>query len=185
MNDSSINNSSMNELPDDINLLKTVLPALLEDFQHWFGRTVERLESSQASFLTPEQQQGLLARVRAAKQQVSAAQVLSAATDSQAGIEMSVVMGWHKLVHECWGVALRMRREESAHTQASTEISTETGSTGSLDVGTSDSITSDSITSSNSSTSSDTNSSSSSRLDSTDSDLNQSDSVVPDSNTTE
>ena len=104
----------MNELPDDPNLLKTVLPPLLEDFQHWFGRTIERLEGTQASFLSTEQQQDLLARVQTAKQQVSAAQVLAAATDSQAGIEMAVVMGWHQLVHECWGVAIRIRQEEAA-----------------------------------------------------------------------
>ncbi|MFK8181763.1 MAG: DUF2605 domain-containing protein [Phormidesmis sp.] len=103
----------MNELPDDANLLKTVLPPLLDDFQHWFGLTVKRLESTQASFLTVEQQQDLLERVQTAKQQVSAAQVLSAATDSKAGIDMPVVMKWHKLVHECWGVAIRMKREAS------------------------------------------------------------------------
>ena len=101
------------QLPDDPDLLKAVLPPLLNDFQTWFGQTIARLESTQASFLTPEQQQDLLSRVRSARQQVSAAQALSAATDSQAGIDMPVVMRWHKLVHECWGVAIRMRQEQA------------------------------------------------------------------------
>ena len=102
----------MNNLPDDPNLLKAVLPPLLDDFQHWFSRTIELLESTQASFMTPEQQADLLSRVRHAREQVSASQVLASATDSRAGIEMPVVMGWHKLVHDCWGVAIRIRKEQ-------------------------------------------------------------------------
>ncbi|MGB3292188.1 MAG: DUF2605 domain-containing protein [Phormidesmis sp.] len=98
-------------LPDGANLLKAVLPPLLKDFQHWFGRTIEMLEAQSVDFLTPEQQQDLLMRVRSAQRQVSVSQALSAATDSQAGIDMPVVMAWHKLVHECWGVALRLRKE--------------------------------------------------------------------------
>ena len=98
-------------LPDDAALLKAVLPPLLKDFQHWFSRTIEMLEARNIEFLTPRQQQDLLTRVRAAQQQVLASQALSAATDSQAGIDMPVVMAWHKLVHECWGVALKLRQE--------------------------------------------------------------------------
>lgn len=98
-------------LPDDADLLKAVLPPLLEDFRHWFGRTIDMLETQNIDFLTPEQQQDLLTRARVAQQQVSVSQALSAATNSQAGIDMPVVMAWHKLVHECWGVALRLRKE--------------------------------------------------------------------------
>ncbi|MEM6450722.1 MAG: DUF2605 domain-containing protein [Cyanobacteria bacterium P01_D01_bin.105] len=114
MNDPASNDPASHELPDDLNLLKTVLPPLLNDFQTWFGQTITRLEGNQASFLTVEQQQDLLRRVQSARQQVSVAQALSAATGSQAGIDMPVIMRWHKLVHECWGVAIRMRREQSA-----------------------------------------------------------------------
>ena len=106
-----MNDSPINDIPDDPNLLKTVLPPLLDDFQHWFSRTLALLDSTQASFMSPEQQQNLYERVTHAKQQVSAAQAIASATDSQAVIEMPVVMGWHKLVHECWGVAIRIRRE--------------------------------------------------------------------------
>ena len=98
-------------LPDDADLLKAVLPPLLKDFQHWFSRTIEMLEAQDIKFLTPGQQQDLLTRVRVAQQQVNASMALSAATDSQVGVDMSVVMAWHKLVHECWGVALRLRKE--------------------------------------------------------------------------
>ena len=107
-------NAPPGQLPNDANLMKTILPPLLEDFQHWFASTLEMMATRDVSFLTAEQQQNLLSRVQLAQKQVSASQVLSSATDSQAGIEMPVVMAWHKLVHECWGVALRSRREEKA-----------------------------------------------------------------------
>lgn len=105
--------SGESTLPEDANLLKTVLPPLLEDFRYWFGRTITLLESQEISFLSTSQQQDLLSRVKSAQQQVSASQALSAATDSQAIIDMSVVMSWHKLVHECWGVAIRYRKESA------------------------------------------------------------------------
>ncbi|MEL6468666.1 MAG: DUF2605 domain-containing protein [Cyanobacteria bacterium J06623_4] len=97
--------------PEDANLLKSVLPPLLDDFQHWFGRTVEMLETQTISFLSEEEQTDLLDRVYNAQKEVTASQALSAATDSQAGIEMPVIMAWHSLVQECWSVALRLRQE--------------------------------------------------------------------------
>lgn len=107
---------SPEELPEDLpktdNLMKAVLVPLLEDFQYWFGRTIEMLEAENIGFLTVDQQQALLERVKSAQQQVSASQMLSSATDSQAGIEMPVVMSWHSLVHECWGIAIRLRQAD-------------------------------------------------------------------------
>ncbi|MEL6552437.1 MAG: DUF2605 domain-containing protein [Cyanobacteria bacterium J06621_11] len=97
--------------PEDTALLKAVLPPLLKDFQHWFGRTIQLLETQEIAFLSPVEQTSLLERVREAKNQVSASQSIAAITDGQAGIEMPVVMAWHKLVYECWGVALRYRKE--------------------------------------------------------------------------
>ncbi len=99
--------------PEDTNLLKAVLPPLLDDFQHWFGRTITLLEEQNLSFLSPTEQTDLLARVRSAQKQVSVSQALCSATDSQAGVEMKVVMTWHKLVNECWSVAMRYRRDSA------------------------------------------------------------------------
>ena len=107
-------NELANELVDNANLMKTVLPPLLADFQHWFASTIEMMATRDVSFLTAEQQQNLISQVQLAQKQVSASQVLSSATDGQAGVEMPMVMSWHKLVHECWGVALRSRQEEKA-----------------------------------------------------------------------
>lgn len=104
-------------LPEDAALLKSVLPPLLDDFHYWFGRTIDLLDAQTVGFLSTEQQQDLLTRVKAAQQQVSASKALSSATDSQAGIDMAVVMTWHKLVHECWSVAIRYRKEKATQSE--------------------------------------------------------------------
>ncbi len=90
-------------------LLKTVLEPLLEDFQYWFDRSRNLLESERLSFLTEAEQAALLSRVKQTQQEVSTAQMLFAATDGQAGIEASILMPWHKLVAECWQVAMKYR----------------------------------------------------------------------------
>lgn len=104
--------------PEDANLLKAVLPPLLDDFQHWFGRTATLLEEQNIGFLSPMEQADLLTRVHSAQKQVGASQTLCSLTDSQAGIEMKVVMAWHKLVNECWSVAMRYRRDQANQDQA-------------------------------------------------------------------
>lgn len=109
------------ELPEDAALLKSVLPPLLDDFHYWFGRTIDLLETKAVDFLSVEQQQDLRIRIKAAQQQVSASKALSSATDSQAGIDMSVVMTWHKLVHECWSVAIRYRKEKATQPEQTTQ----------------------------------------------------------------
>lgn len=100
-------------LPEDKDLLKAILPPLLDDFQHWFGRTLELLNTREISFLSAAEKQDLKTRVEAAQAQVAASKTMTRLTDSQTGIEMPVVMAWHKLVHECWGVALRLRKESN------------------------------------------------------------------------
>ncbi|MEO0867518.1 MAG: DUF2605 domain-containing protein [Cyanobacteria bacterium J06642_11] len=94
-------------------LMKAVLEPLLNDFQHWFGRSVHLLETEEVSFLGEAGQQDLLARVREAQQLVSASQALFQATGNEAGVDVSVVMSWHQLVHECWNVAMRFRQQQA------------------------------------------------------------------------
>ncbi len=97
------------------NLLKTVLEPLLEDFQYWFGRSRALLEAEEIRFLGAEGQADLLARVMQAQQEVSAAQMLLQVTNGQAGVEMQVLMPWHKLLTECWQVSVRNRMEKSGN----------------------------------------------------------------------
>ncbi len=95
------------------NLLKTLLEPLLEDFQYWFARSRKLLENEEISFLGKEGQTELLARVQYAQQEVTTAQMLLRATDGQVGVEMEVLMPWHKLLTECWQVSMRFRMENS------------------------------------------------------------------------
>ncbi len=99
-------------------LLKSILQPLLEDFQYWFGRTRQLLETQRLSFMEPQQQTDLLERVKKAQQEVSSAQMLFQATDGAAGVEMDVVMPWHYLLTECWQVATRFRREQATTTSS-------------------------------------------------------------------
>jgi len=102
-------------------LIKAVLNPLLEDFQYWFDRSATLLKSEDITFLDHEQQQNLLERLQQAQQQVSAVQALSAATGNQTGVDMPLMVTWHQLVQECWGVAARYRRQSNSSPQPDTE----------------------------------------------------------------
>jgi Protein of unknown function (DUF2605) len=95
-------------------LLKTVLKPLLEDFEYWFERSRQFLEAQEVGFITPQQQANLLARVLQAQAEVKTTQMLFDVTGGQVGVETSTLMPWHKLVTECWEVAMRFRLEQSA-----------------------------------------------------------------------
>lgn len=106
--------SSSSDPEAEVNLLKSVLPPLLDDFQYWFGHSLKLVETERLGFLPDEAQADLRSRLQTALCQVNVAKTLAAATDTQAGIEMPVVMGWHQLLHECWGVAIKHRQTMSA-----------------------------------------------------------------------
>ena len=94
-------------------LLESVLKPLLEDFQYWFERSHQLLETEEIPFLSQQQQSELLQRVQQAQQEVRSAQAMLQATDGQVGVEMAVLMPWHQLLTECWQVSTRFRMERS------------------------------------------------------------------------
>lgn len=98
--------------PSEQSLLKTVLEPLLADFLHWFDRSIQLLEKERIYFLTVSEQADLLERVRHNQQEVLVAQMMFRATDEQVGIEPSTMLGWHKLVGECWQVSARYRQQQ-------------------------------------------------------------------------
>lgn len=104
----------LNQNLPESELLRTLLQPLLEDFKYWFERSRAFLENEKISFLEPQQQSELLARVRQAQQEVSTAQLMFQATGGQVGIEMATLVPWHQLVTECWKVAMRFRSEQAA-----------------------------------------------------------------------
>lgn len=104
----------VNPYPEERELLKTILEPLLDDFQHWFARSRNLLETERLSFLTPAQQEDLLKRVKQAQGEATCARLMFQATGEQVGIEMKVLMPWHNLVTECWQVAQRHRQAQIA-----------------------------------------------------------------------
>ncbi len=95
------------------NLLKTLLEPLLDDFVYWFNRSKVLLETEEMTFLGAEAQANLLGRVMQAISEVNTAKTLLTLTNNQVGVEMEVLMPWHKLLNECWQVSMRNRMEKS------------------------------------------------------------------------
>ena len=95
--------------PSEKELLKAVFEPLLEDFQYWFSRSRSLLETETITFLSEDQQSDLLERVTKAQQEVQTAQMLFQATGGQVGVETATLVPWHRLVSECWQVAMRWR----------------------------------------------------------------------------
>ncbi len=100
--------------PPERELLKAVLEPLLADFQYWFARSRDLLETENLSFLDSTEQENLLARLETAQQEVSAAQALFQATSGQAGLNLSTIQPWHQLVTECWQVSSQWRSLKQA-----------------------------------------------------------------------
>ncbi|MFB6276866.1 MAG: DUF2605 domain-containing protein [Halothece sp.] len=94
-------------------LLKAILEPLLEDFQYWFSRSRDLLESQEIAVLSPQEQADLLHRVKSAQQEVTATQSLFKAADGNVGVEMSTIAPWHKLVTECRQVAMQNRQHQA------------------------------------------------------------------------
>lgn len=67
-------------LPEESELLKSILEPLLEDFEYWFERSRHLLETEEMSFLTQPQQSDLLNRIIQAQQKVIATKTMFYAT---------------------------------------------------------------------------------------------------------
>jgi len=99
--------------PPDQEILSSLLKPLLDDFQYWFGRSRTLLEEQPIDFLGPEAQASLLNQIKQVQQELRTTELLLDATDGQIGVETGVLMNWHRLVSECWQVAIRYRLESS------------------------------------------------------------------------
>ena len=101
------------EQPTEKELLKTVLEPLLEDFQYWFERSRNLLESEKMPFFADGEQAQLLEKIVQSQMEVQTAQMLFKATDGSAGIDSRMLVPWHKLVAECWNVAQKWRESKN------------------------------------------------------------------------
>ncbi len=93
-------------------VLKSLLEPLLEDFQYWFGRSRDFLETKQLSFMSEQEQSDLLLQIKQAQDELNTAKMMFNATDGQVGIDMATITPWHQLVTKCWNVAMRFHQEK-------------------------------------------------------------------------
>jgi hypothetical protein len=104
--------------PTEKELLKQVLEPLLDDFQYWFERSLNLLESERIFFFSEEEQKQLTAKVKLAQQEVSTAKMLFRATEGEIGIDPKMLLPWHNLVAQCWDLA-RLWRQHKEKAQIS------------------------------------------------------------------
>jgi Protein of unknown function (DUF2605) len=95
-------------------LLKSVLEPLLDDFDFWFVRSRDFLETKQVSFMSEQEQNDLLLQIKQAQDELRTARMLFNATDGQVGIDMATITPWHNLVTQCWKVAMRFHQKPDA-----------------------------------------------------------------------
>ncbi|BAY20640.1 hypothetical protein NIES2100_03820 [Calothrix sp. NIES-2100] len=93
-------------------LLKSLLEPLLEDFDFWFARSRDFLETRQLSFMSEQEQKDLLLQIKQAQNELNTAKMLFNATDGQVGIDMATIKPWHDLVTKCWNVVMRFHQEK-------------------------------------------------------------------------
>jgi hypothetical protein len=98
--------------PTEKELLKQVLEPLLDDFQYWFERSLNLLESERIFFFSEEEQKQFIAKVRSAQQEVSTAKMLFQATEGEIGIDSKILLPWHNLVAQCWDLARQWRQHK-------------------------------------------------------------------------
>lgn len=98
--------------PTEKELLKTILVPLLEDFKYWFSRSHSLLESEKMPFLSENEQNQLLAKLKQAQEEVETAKMLFHATNGQGGVDTKVLLLWHQLVAQCWDVARKWRESK-------------------------------------------------------------------------
>jgi hypothetical protein len=98
--------------PTERELLKQVLEPLLDDFQYWFERSLNLLESERISFFSAEEQAQFTAKIKVAQQEVSTAKMLFQVTEGKVGIDSKMLLPWHNLVAQCWDLARLWRQHK-------------------------------------------------------------------------
>jgi hypothetical protein len=88
-------------------IVKSLLEPLLEDFLYWFSQARQMLTGDSLPLVEPQQRQALLTQITQAEAEVQAAHTLL--TSTGVGVDTTVLMGWHRLVLECWRLRLQNR----------------------------------------------------------------------------
>ena len=94
-------------------LMESLLRSLLDDFDHWFWRGEQLLETCPLSVMGATQQAELRARLQEGRKAVAATRALTAASSQPLAISMEAMNPWHGLVTEVWGLAAKLGRQSS------------------------------------------------------------------------
>ena len=94
-------------------LMESLLRSLLDDFDHWFWRGEQLLETCPLSVMGATQQADLRARLQEGRKAVAATRALTAASSQPLAISMEAMNPWHGLVTEVWGLAAKLGRQSS------------------------------------------------------------------------
>ncbi len=76
------------------------------------ARSQTLLETEHLPFLDEQDQSDLLTRVKVAADEVKHDIMLFRVAEGKVGIDMATLIPRHKLVTECWNVAMRFRSQE-------------------------------------------------------------------------
>ena len=94
-------------------LMESLLRSLLDDFDHWFRRGEQLLETCPLSVMGASEQAELRARLQEGRNAVAATRALTAASSQPVAVSMEAMTPWHGLVTEVWGLASKVGRQPS------------------------------------------------------------------------
>ena len=94
-------------------LMESLLRSLLDDFDHWFQRGEQLLETCPLSVMGASEQAELRARLQEGRKAVAATRALTAASSQPVAVSMEAMTPWHGLVTEVWGLASKLGRQPS------------------------------------------------------------------------
>ena len=94
-------------------LLDELLASLLDDFEHWFQRGEELLQSCPDAVMPLEGRQQMAIRLQEGKKAIAATRALVAASTQPMAVSMEVMNPWHGLVTEVWALAAKLGSSRS------------------------------------------------------------------------
>ena len=94
-------------------LMESLLRSLLDDFDHWFRRGEQLLETCPLSVMGASEQAELRARLQEGRKAVAATRALTSASSQPVAVSMEAMTPWHGLVTEVWGLASKVGRQPS------------------------------------------------------------------------
>lgn len=98
-------------------LLKKILEPLLDEFQYWFSESCFLLESERISFLSVDEQEQLLSKIKQYQEEVKTSAMLFKVTNGETIVDPSIIAVWHQLVAECWDIIRKWRYLKSEENQ--------------------------------------------------------------------